>query len=469
MIEPGLLPLYTDLYQLTMAQAHVLAGRADTPAVFNYFFRNNPFDGGYVVFAGLGELLPMLESMHFGPEAIAWLRGQGFHESFLTWLGTWRFRGTVQAVHEGEIVFPLVPSIQVHGTVVDAQLIETLLLNRVNFESLIATKASRVVQAAGPERTVLDFGMRRAQGEGAMQASRAAAIGGVRATSNAYAAMRYGIPASGTMAHAWVQSFDDELTAFRTFVEVYGDGATLLVDTWNTLGSGVPNAIRVADEMKARGQRLHGIRLDSGDLAYLSKRARRMLDEAGHADVKIAVSNSLDEHLIKSLLEQGARIDVFGVGTRLVTASDDPALDGVYKLVASAGKPRMKVSDNVTKTTLPGVKDVFRYSDTSGAFYGDGLALAEEGRPQWIHHPVFPEKRFEAGAMEGESLLHTVMEQGRVVVPPEGVAAANARRCERLARLPEEHLRFANPHVYKVGISEKLLALRSEMNPKARR
>jgi nicotinate phosphoribosyltransferase len=463
MVDPGLLPLYTDLYQLTMAQAWFRAGRGDVPATYNWLFRTQPFDSGYVVFAGTGDLVELLESMHFGNEALGWLRAHGFDEAFVDWLRGWRFRGSIESVAEGEVVFPGAPAMQVHGTLIDAQLIETLLLNTINFQSLIATKAARVVHAAGPTRSVLDFGLRRAQGWGAVAASRAAAIGGVVSTSNVLAGYRYGLDVTGTMAHAWVQSFDDELDAFRRFVEVYPDGAVLLVDTWNTLSSGVPNAITVARELAARGHRLGGVRLDSGDLAYLSKKVRRMLDEAGLDYVRIAVSNALDEHLIKSLLEQGARVDAFGVGTRMITAADDPALDGVYKLVASDGRPRMKVSDNVTKATLPGAKRLERYSDETGAFVGDGVSLADEPLPERIVHPVFAEKSFSPVGLQREGLLQPLIADGVRVRDLPSVREACAYRAERMAKLPEEHLRFANPHVYRVGISERLHALRAEL------
>lgn len=460
-------PLFTDLYQLTMAQGFFLAGKADERAVFDVFFRTNPFDGGYCVFAGLGEVLPLIEAMRFGDDERAWLREQGFRDAFVDWLADFRFTGDIWSVREGEIVFPRTPILRVHGTLIEAQLIETLLLNMINFQSLVATKAHRMVSVAGDDRQVIDFGLRRAQGLGGMQASRAAAVGGCVSTSNVLAARAYGLETSGTQAHSWVQSFDDELAAFRAFADAYGSRTVLLVDTWDTLDSGVPNAITVANELKARGESLAGIRLDSGDLAYLSRKARRQLDDAGLHDVKIAASNNLDEHLIKSLLEQDAPIDVFGVGTRLVTAWDDPALDGVYKLAHAGGRDRMKVSDNIEKTTLPGIKRTDRFYNDDGTFYGDGIALDTEPALERIHHPLYPDMRSDVTGRDREPLLSRFVEGGRVVTELATPQAASTYRTERFARLPDEHKRFHNPHVYKVGISPALIEARRAMMPSA--
>jgi len=460
-------PLFTDLYQLTMAQGYYLAGKADDRAVFDVFFRTTPFDGGYCVFAGLGEVLPLIAEMRFGDDEREFLRANGFDDAFVDWLADFRFRGDIWSVREGEIVFPRTPILRVHGTLIEAQLVETLLLNMVNFQSLVATKAHRMVDVAGDARQVIDFGLRRAQGLGGMQASRAAAVGGCVSTSNVLAARRYGLAMSGTQAHSWVQSFDDELAAFRAFADAYGDRTVLLVDTWDTLGSGVPNAITVAKELAERGQKLAGIRLDSGDLAYLSRKARRMLDEAGLHDVQIAASNNLDEHLIKSLLEQDAPIDVFGVGTRLVTAWDDPALDGVYKLAFAGGRDRMKVSDNIEKTTLPGIKRTDRFYNDDGTFYGDGIALESEPALERIHHPLYPDMRSSVAELDREPLLAQVMASGAITDPLPTPAQASAYRAERFAKLPDEHKRFHNPHVYKVGISPGLVEARRAMMPSA--
>lgn len=368
---------YTDFYQLTMAQGYFLTGRSEAMSCFDYFFRENPFKGGYVIFAGLTDVLEMIESFSFSDEMIEYLRGLDFRNEFLRYLRAFKFKGTITSVREGELVFPLEPLLRVEGTLVEAQVIETLLLNILNFESLVATKASRVKSAAGGRR-VVDFGLRRAQGLGGIHATKAAIVGGIDATSNVYAAYHNGFDVAGTQAHSWIQSFGDELTAFRKYAQVYPDRCILLVDTYNTLRSGLPNAIRVAKELENEGHRLWAIRLDSGDLAYLSKHARQMLDEAGLSYVKITVSNQLDEYVIRSLLEdQGAPIDIFGVGTRLVTGQPSAALDGVYKLSMCDGEPRLKFSENYTKLTLPGVKDIHRFTNGDGMFYADGVTLHE--------------------------------------------------------------------------------------------
>src|SRR5699024_2318786 len=338
--------IYTDYYELTMAQGYFLSGRKDERASFDYFFRSNPYDGGYVIFAGLSDLISILNNFHFNKEELHYLRQQGFQKDFLAYLRNLELSVNVHAVREGEVVFPTTPLLRVEGNIIETQILETLILNILNFESLIATKAARMKYAAGNKK-VIDFGLRRAQGFGGIQATKAAYIGGVEGTSNVYSSFEYGIPASGTMAHSWIQSFDDELTAFHKYAEYYPDNAILLVDTYSTLSSGLPNAIKVAKEMEERGNRLIGIRLDSGDLAYFARKARKMLDKAGLEYVKIAVSNQLDERLIKSLLNQRAPIDLFGVGTRLVTGYETPALDGVYKLATVNAEPKLKVSENV--------------------------------------------------------------------------------------------------------------------------
>jgi nicotinate phosphoribosyltransferase len=340
-------------------------------------------------------------------------------------------------------------------------LIETLLLNFINFESLIATKASRMAQAA-LSRRVVDFGLRRSQGLAGIQASRAAIIGGLDATSNVYAAFTYSLPSSGTQAHSWIQSFPDELTAFREYAEIYPDNCVLLVDTYNTLKSGVPNAITVAKEMEQKGQKLLGIRLDSGDLAYLSKHARAMLDSAQLHQVKIVASNQLDEAIIKSLLDQKAPINAFGVGTNLVTGQDSPALDGVYKLSFFDGQPRLKISENAGKTSLPGVKKIIRYTDPEGLFYADGILLEDEKSTEYIYHPILPEQKSRVAHCFPEGILFKVMEDGKALVN-QTVSQAASYAKERLAKLSPERKRFENPHTYKVGTSQKLMDLRNQI------
>lgn len=454
--------LYTDYYELTMAQGYFLSGRKDEKACFNYFFRDLPFDGGYVVFAGLGDFLEILQNFKFHEDELDYLRQEGFKPEFLEYLRDFELQVTIDSVKEGEIVFPLEPVVQVRGNIIQTQLLETLLLNVLNFESLIATKASRLKYAAG-ERKVLDFGLRRAQGFGGIQASKAAIIGGVEATSNVYSSFVHGIPASGTMAHSWIQSFEDEITAFREYAKYYPDNCILLVDTYDTLSSGVPNAITVAKELEEEGHRLRGIRLDSGDLAYFSRKARSQLDNAGLDYVKIAVSNQLDERLIKSLLSQEAPIDLFGVGTRLVTGHETPALDGVYKLTSVNQEPKLKISENIEKITLPGIKKLVRYTDDQGRFYGDGIQLKSEEKVDSIYHPHYPAKHTTITDYDSEELFHEVLKDGKLTngIPSPKESAEYAKG--RLQKLNAEHKRFDNPHIYKVGISKKLMDLRDEL------
>ena len=333
---------YTDLYEIRMGEVSFLENRKDNPVSFDYFFREIPNKGGYVLFAGLDELLGILEDLHFSAEDIAFLRKLNFDPSYIDYLEKFRFFGTVYSVREGEVVFPNCPILRVEGTQVEAQLVESLLLNILNFESLIATKASRMRYVAG-DRILSDFGLRRAQGPGSILAARSAIIGGFDSTSNVYAAEEYGLEVAGTMAHSFVESYDSEIEAFRAYARTSPGQCIFLVDTYDTLHSGIPNAIIVAKEIEKLGFRAAGIRLDSGDLAYLAKAARHLLDEAGLHYIKIVASNKLDEFVIRSLLEQSAPIDIFGIGTRLVTGQPDAALDGVYKLSMAGGKPRLEI------------------------------------------------------------------------------------------------------------------------------
>lgn len=455
--------LYTDFYELTMAQGYFKAGKQDHRVTFDYFFRSIPFNGGYVIFAGLGDFLTALENVTFQEEELEYLEAKNFSPEFIAYLRNFRFSGTIYSAREGEIIFPGEPILVVEANIIEAQLIETLLLNLINFESLIATKTSRIVKAAGEGKPVMDFGMRRAQGTGAMQATKAAVIGGAVSTSNVAAGYAYNLDVSGTMAHSWIQFFEDELTAFRTYARQYPDSTTLLVDTYHTLESGLPNAIKTAKEMEQNGHKLFAVRLDSGDLAFLAKQTRKILDDAGLNYVKIVVSNQLDEHLIKSLNEQKAPIDIFGVGTKLVTAYDEPALDGVYKLSAVNGTPVLKISDNITKTTLPARKKIIRYCNEDGTFNCDGVVLADEESIDRIYHPHQPIAAKKVSGLSGKELLELTVKNGRPVmeIPTAQKSAEYARK--RLENLNNEHKRFDFPHVYKVGISKKLLDLRNHL------
>ena len=408
-----------------------------------------------------------MQKLKFEEDDLDYLSSIGFNQEFLNHLKAFKFSGDIYSVQEGEIVFPNEPVLRIEGNLIECQIIETLLLNILNFESLIATKAARIKQVAG-NRTVIDFGLRRAQGLGGIHASKACVIGGAESTSNVYSAFQYKLNPTGTMAHSWVQSFEDELTAFQKFAEAFPERCILLVDTYDTLQQGVPNAIKVAKEMEKRGQQLFGIRLDSGDLAYLSKKSRKMLDDAGLDYIKIAASNQLDEYVIKSLIGQGAPLDSFGVGTNLVTGRNDAALDGVYKLSMSDGKPRLKLSENIEKIILPGVKKALRYIDKNGSFYGDGLALIDEDGFDRIFHPHQPDKSTEITNFSTENLHHKVMEKGNVLIDNKPVTEIAKYVKQRMKQLPDEHKRFENPHIYKVGISKKLREKRDELIDKMR-
>jgi nicotinate phosphoribosyltransferase len=461
------LGLYTDFYELSMAQGYFFAGKKDEHAVFDYFFRTNPFEGGFVVFAGLADLLQSILSFKYSDENIDYLSDKGFRKEFLQYLGNVRFKGRIYSVKEGEIVFPNETIVRIEGNIIETQLIETMLLNILNFQSLIATKAFRVGLAA-KEKPFTDFGLRRAQGAGGIQASRAAIIGGASGTSNVFSGFLYDLPVMGTMAHSWIQSFEDELTAFRKYAEINPDSTILLVDTYHTLRSGVPNAITVAKELKAKGHHLVGIRLDSGDLAYLSKKSRKMLDEAGLRDVKIFVSNQLNEYVISSLEDQEAPIDGFGIGTELVTGHPDAALDGVYKLSECNGQPRMKISENIEKVTLPGKKLLYRYYDTDGNFLRDGILLENENadRCSRIYHAFHPEKWTEVSHLRRELIQEIVFDKGEITCTLPSPLKIHEYLTSRAAQLPDEHKRFIMPHIYKVGISKSLMELRDELRRK---
>ncbi|WP_448873418.1 nicotinate phosphoribosyltransferase [Desulfobulbus propionicus] len=459
-------PLLTDLYELTMLAGYLEEGMADKQAAFDLYFRHNPFEGGYAVFAGLQPALENLEGLRFAEEEIEYLRGLHlFKPGFLDFLKRFRFGGTVIAPPEGSVVFANEPLLTVSGTLAETQLVETMLLNSINFQTLVATKAARVCHAAG-EAEVIEFGLRRAQGpDGGVSASRAACIGGAKATSNVLAGMLFDLPVRGTHAHSWVQSFPDELTAFRAYADAFPDSTVLLVDTYDTLKSGLPNALIVARELRQRGHSLRGIRLDSGDLAYLSREARAMLDHAGFPEVRILASNEIDETVVDSIRDEGGRVDIYGVGTKLATASGvgGVALGGVYKLVAIDGQAKMKITSDLAKATLPGVKQVLRAIGPKGEFLQDLVCLDGEAVQSGdkvydptnpLHHTHLP--------LEGRlvDLRRVVMENGHRTGQQETIAAM-AGRCRReLALLPQGCRRFVNPHRYKVSISQHLKTLR---------
>ncbi len=456
---------YTDFYELTMAQGYYKFGMQHKRAVFDYYFRKMPCNVGYVVFAGLADFLDAVSGFIFTDEAIERLREEGFDKDFLSYLKNFKFQGDIYAPEEGEIVFNNEPLIVVKGNVLEAQLIETLLLNFINYQSLIATRASRITQVTGPDRVFSDFGFRRGHGLGAIQGSRAAAIGGAASTSNVMAAETYGLRLMGTMAHSWIQVFDDELLAFRHYAEVYPDKCVLLVDTYNTLESGIPNAIKVGKELATQGQRLKAIRIDSGDMAYLARRARKMLDDAGMQYVKILSSNQLDEFLIRSLNLQKAPIDGFGVGTQLITSYQCPALGGVYKLSEFDGHPRLKLSDDIIKISLPGDKWVWRFYDAQNRFYRDGIFLSEEPPASFskVIHPTYKSMWTKVSKHHYERLQHHVMKKGEILDIERDPYMISRYRQQRLKQLPEETQRFENPHVYKIGLSEELWNLRDKL------
>ena len=475
------LALSTDLYELTMAQAYRHAGRADEEAVFHLFFRRNPFGGGFAVACGLVRALDYLEGFHYTAEDVAYLAGLTgndgrplFDAGFLRELGELRLRCDVDAVPEGTVVFPYEPLVRVRGPILHAQLVETALLNFVNFETLIATKAARMCLAARGDE-VIDFGLRRAQGpDGGLGASRAAYVGGCSGTSNVLAGRLFGLPVRGTHAHSWVMAFDTEPEAFEAWSRAQPNNGVFLVDTYDSL-EGVRHAADAMLRLRERGHRPIGIRLDSGDLAYLSIEARKILDAAGLPEARIMASNELDEHLIASLKEQGARIDTWGVGTRLVTGGEEAALGGVYKLgaVRQPGGPwqhRVKVSEQAAKTSNPGVQQVRRFSGPGG-LVADVIFDEDTGLPESpvVVDPLDPTRRKRVPASTPfEDLLVPVVRAGRPVYEPPPLEATRARARDEVARLHPGITRFVNPHQYPVGLSLELHELKTRLVLEAR-
>jgi nicotinate phosphoribosyltransferase len=469
------LTLHTDKYQINMMYAHWMQGSLDEKAVFEVYFRKLPFGNGYAVFAGLKRIVHYMQSLRFGEDEINYLRLQeeNYKEDFLQELRHFRFTGNLHCVPEGTLVFANEPLIRVEARIFEAQLIETALLNFINFQTLIATKASRIKQAA-PHDVLLEFGTRRAQeADAAVWGARAAYIAGFHATSNLRAGMMFGIPTKGTHAHSWVQGHDTEEEAFRKYAETLPDQVTLLVDTYDTLKSGVPNAIKTARLLEAQGKRMNAIRLDSGDLAYLSQRARQMLDEAGLPHVKIVASNDLDENIIANLKLQDAKIDVWGVGTNLITAADQPALGGVYKLVAREKNgeyvPVIKISGNPEKVTNPGIKEVYRIiNKETGKAEADYLALRQEvdikqGKRIKLFDPIHPYLYKFIENYEAVPLLRGIFADGELVYNLPTLEQTRAYHVEQMKLFWPEYLRKFNPEPYRVNLSTEAWKLKMEL------
>lgn len=466
------LELITDFYEFTMSNGYLLKNMNDI-AYFDVFFRSVPDKGGYAIVAGLEQVIEFIENLKFDDEDIKYLRERNiFSEEFLDYLKNFKFSGDIWAIPEGTVVFPREPLITVRAPIIEAQLLETMLLLIINHQSLIATKTNRIVREA-KGRPVMEFGARRAHGTAAaVYGARAAIIGGAVGTSCTLTAQKFNIPASGTMAHSWIQSFDSEYEAFKAYAEIYPEGCTLLVDTYNTLESGIPNAIKVFDEvLKPKGIRPAAVRLDSGDLAYLSKKVRKMLDDAGYPDCKICVTNSLDEHLISSLIQQGAKVDSFGVGENLITAKSDSVFGGVYKLVAMEkdGKiiPKIKISENIEKITNPSFKKTYRfYSKTTNYAIADVITLADEKMPEegyQIFDPQAPWKKKTLKNCYVKPLAEKIFENGKLIYKsPELTEIAKYEKAQ-LATIWEEVKRLENPQKYYVDLSKKLWDLKNEM------
>ena len=469
------LTMLTDFYELTMSNGYFLCGIKDRIVYFDVFYRNNPDGGGYAVAAGLEHIIKYVQNLEFDDEDIEYLRSKElFSEEFLEYLRTFKFTGDMWAIPEGTIVFPGEPLIIVRAPAIEAQFIETYILMVMNHESLIATKAARITRAA-KGRAVSEFGSRRAQGaDAAMFGARAAYIGGCDSTACAISDELFGVPATGTMAHAWVQMFDTEYDAFKTYCEIYPNNATLLVDTYNVIESGIPNAIKVFNEvLKPRGIEKCGIRIDSGDITYLSKKARKMLDDAGWTNCKIVVSNSLDEYIIRELIRQGAAVDAFGVGERLITSKSHPVFGAVYKLCAIEDeegniKPKIKISENVGKITTPHFKKIYRLRGRdTGKAEADLICLYDEviddTQPIEIFDPEHTWKRKTLENFKAEELLVRVFDGGKLVYKLPTLEEIREHHKSEIDGMWEEVRRFTNPHNYYVDLSQKLWDIKYRM------
>lgn len=460
------LTMMTDLYQLTMMNGYFLENKANDTAVFDVFFRQKD-TMNYAVFAGLDQAIDYIKELHFSSEDIEYLASLDiFHPDFLNYLRDFRFTGDMYSVREGDVVYPQEPIIVIKAPLIEAQLIETALLNIVSHQTLIATKSARIV-AAARGKSVVEFGLRRAQGPDAgIYGARASVIGGCNGTSNVLTGQMFNIPVKGTHSHSWVMSFPSELDAFRAFAEIYPDTCLLLVDTYDSV-QGIKNAITVFDELKANGHKPVGIRLDSGDLAYLSKLARKMLDEAGFTDAVVFASGDIDEYLLESLHNQGAKIDVYGVGTKLITSEDMPSLGGVYKLSAIERDgellPRMKISDSIVKVTNPGFKTLYRlYDKSSGMAVADLIALVGEKieKPLKLTHETERWKTTTLKDYDIRCMLHKIFENGKnVYTSPKLEQIVEFAKSEK-AKFWDEYKRIDNPQIYKVNLSDKLYELK---------
>lgn len=472
--NPRNLTMLMDYYQLTMSNGYLSHGYKDTIVYFDMFFRKIPDKGGFAIACGLEAVVEYIENLKFHEEDVEFLRDKKiFSEDFLDYLRNFKFTCDVWAVPEGTVIFPNEPIITVRGPILEAQLIETMVLLTINHQSLIATKTNRIVRAA-QGRNIMEFGSRRAQGyDGAIYGARAAYIAGAIGSSNVYTDKEMGIPAIGTMAHSWVQLFGDEYEAFKAYAETYPDNCTLLVDTYSVLRSGIPNAIKVSKEvLEPLGKRLKGIRLDSGDMAYLSKECRKILDEEGLWDCKIVASNSLDEFIIKDLISQGAYIDTFGVGERLITSKSEPVFGGVYKLVAVEENgeiaPRIKLSENVEKVTNPHYKGLWRlYEGESGKAIADILTVHDENidetKPYVLFDPVFTWKKKVVENFTVKKLQVKVFEKGKLVYNLPNIEEIKDYCREEVNSLWDELKRFEYPHKYYVDLSEKLWKIKMDL------
>ena len=460
------LTLLTDFYELTMGNGYLENGLADTVCCFDLYFRKVPDNGGFAVMCGLEQAINYIKKLSFTDEDIAYLRDKKiFSEKFLDYLRNFKFSCDVWAIPEGTPVFPNEPLVIVKGPAIQAQLMETMLLLCINHQCLIATKAARIVKAADG-RAVMEFGSRRAQGsDGAIYGARAAYIGGCAGTACTISDKEMGTPALGTMAHSWVQMFDSELDAFRAYAKCYSDACLLLVDTYNVLKSGIPNAIKVFNELRAEGHEPAGIRIDSGDITYLSRKARKMLDDAGFPNAKICISNSLDEYIIEDILRQGACIDSFGVGERLITSRSEPVFGGVYKLTAveKDGQiiPKIKLSENVTKITTPDFKELWRFYDkTTGKAIADLITCygeeVDDTKPYTIFDPEHPYKKKTVTDFTAKKLLVQIFDKGECVYESPSATEIRDFCREQIGTLWSEVTRFENPHEYYVDLSKKL-------------